>query len=602
MNKELILEIDRMRSIMGLSTYVNNISTIIENRLLVEGVLSNVWDDIWKILKGMDAAVIRKSFGTVDIMIETIFKQDVFAKIIDDISKIHAGDAVASKKLLIEYIENGNISKAVGNAYENTIQRLGDDVLSIKASDGRMLGDILLEKQVAVVRAYENLEGALAVAVNKGIREGGFKSADELYDVLVRDFAGDLKFLDNIAGENVLFKQLADNWSPSIIKFTPGSLASLSDITNNLGKSISKISTLTWDMIVKYLKKLITWFATKWKVYHTNIRAIYQESLTKAEAKISAKYMKNVSTLGEVADDNVLMDARLIGKIKGSIRASVQVLMDGISFFYELITVFAKRVVNFLYSLIRHILEDPIYKVGTKMEDGKEVVRWWAKAIIGLIKGVRFAGARVLEYFMLFWTGWAAALYDMLNNENRKRILNIVKIISYPLQKLKEIIKYDNFNPDSAGLEIINKIIKKMEAIKNQIIGNSQDFNEVGSKLEEYKKCQLELAKLVSLNVSEPTENKEFTNYLKKLEVDLVGFNAELLDVNKATEITEDMYNRWIKKYNSFLSQIEVVSDVNDTSDTLDELIKKCQDAQVKITEYQNKLDDSTTTVSDMGI
>ena len=307
MQKELLLEINRMRSIMELPTIqhkgeeipileaMNRLQILSEGILLSEslGGLGSVLDDIIEVLIKSGDDAIEGLFKNVDDIKIRLFKNSSGVnKLIDDLGLVLKGsnlDGEVGKKSLLTLLNNGRISDAVGDSWKGWVDSLDSEVLRkiIKVDGNDMeLGEYLYKAQDDIEAGYRDLEKYLRDAVNDP-KNTRFKSGDEFITDLKSSLDEDLSFLKNSDGENILYKNLEEVFDENLgVYKIPNRGVEIEKLADDI---VDEIKVSGWNKAGKAFVNIMKWLK---KIIGEAFQIVFKRSITrnrKAMTVIDAK-------------------------------------------------------------------------------------------------------------------------------------------------------------------------------------------------------------------------------------------------------------------------------------------------------------------------
>lgn len=241
MEKNLLLEVNNIRNIMGLDP-INQIIESIEDALIKENEslkkdllfeytirpknIKLLWDDLWKMGDDiLDDNIARKFKDVFDEDILIKFKNlDNFINLRKEINEIfdsaNPGYGVQSQRdQLVKLLDDKKISKAVNDGFDGFIEGLEKDIRNYKLSSGETLETFLRKRQETITGLYEELEKETSEIIGdpKSHNITDQSQMDDFVNDFKNTFGDDLPFTKNADGDDVLTKTMKKTFDPDNI-------------------------------------------------------------------------------------------------------------------------------------------------------------------------------------------------------------------------------------------------------------------------------------------------------------------------------------------------------------------------------------------------
>ena len=298
MENQLLLEINRIKTIMGIDdgekiinsineTYINE-SNLLEERmnkliLLNEsfgGGLVKAIDDIIGIIGKNSDEIVELGFKNMDELLPMIMKQDILTDIMGDIVNISKGidvDPNTAKVGLVGILNNNKISKSVGEGWDDFITKIKNnsdytDALKrqVEYKGVKMdLGEFLEASRSTVTDAYEEIEEFILKAVNDPTKNApNIENGEEFVRVLREELGSELDFLKGADGEDIFMDNVESLFDKKldVVDITPPTKnpKNMDDAIDSLkntdledyGKFMKWFKSMDWSAVLRQLKEL----------------------------------------------------------------------------------------------------------------------------------------------------------------------------------------------------------------------------------------------------------------------------------------------------------------------------------------------------------
>lgn len=252
MEKNLLLEINKMRNLMGLSLIQEKINSIEkkqislnenkiisaeksltnlnENRILLNEQLikgiKGIWDEISGIMgkTNVDGKTFRELTNSID---ELVMNGKTIQTAADNLKAMHTSivdgvsDLQVQKDKLVTFFENRNLSKSIEDSWTKEIDNLSDDVKNtevpkVRAGFKVTLGELLEKHKKKMVELYEEFEDVIKDRIDDP-KKYGINNAEDMNkfaDDLEETLEEEMPFFKDASGENPIPSNVRKSYSP----------------------------------------------------------------------------------------------------------------------------------------------------------------------------------------------------------------------------------------------------------------------------------------------------------------------------------------------------------------------------------------------------
>ena len=418
-----------------LTEEINRINNLMGNKPLL---IESKWpwlDDLIRTGKNLDGLAISNKNLKIFLddhlpdlmsgMLKTNALKGTLSSMLKNLTKVSAEGMeklVEKKQLreeLLDMLLNKDISKNMGDAYEDWVMTIPENIRKTKfGQDDMMLEEYLYSQKKEIVNSFSEMEDGMFDIINSPKGTYNFKDGDELIDRLYKEFPEKMKVLDDIDNES-FSKSVRDSFD---VEAEPLNYINGKYVGHNTNSKILEeiAKTGNWEKLFKWIISKI-WNPLKMKIEIEAVKFIKRWKTNTNKTAILKDILEKNPKPQAVLDGDPIAKAtyertiKYLFKLKYSLGAAQSFAIW-----------FHRLVINSLTAWLGPIIRG-IWKWMTKGWD--TAAGWGAKNINAVWKRVLVV---VGQSFWLIWS-WSLALLVRWS----RAVLNL---LTYPVRQIAEWI------------------------------------------------------------------------------------------------------------------------------------------------------------------
>jgi len=616
MKKELLLELNRIKEVMGIDPHLNdtidnltwlNERTYNGKELLLEGnKISDAIETLFTVLSKSDTG--SKIWLSANNIITDIANSKGITTVTNKLSKLArysiSGNLTAKELLalqkknideIVDILVNGEIGKSINDGWDNIIEGLDrsvrDKVIMVNGVE-QTIERTLREVQENMVEDFKLLEEQLVeVLVNP--QQWNFKNGEELGDVIADTFGDEIKFLED-GGENLLVRALRDNYDKTIKIVDPlisGVFPEVAEVQSKFLKNWTKfINGKTGIVFADVMRFLKDFLMSVSKGIYNWIKTVLMKNHNARVGNIKEKWKYT-------GDNKYAKFGHYTGEYTGRSLNFLRTLLVSI---IDTCTGFISQLMNWLADWIpKHISKFFKQDLGPS----KGVLNFFETVSIFLVKFIRTWVAKVLvqAVFLYAVPKRLAALWQLEEDLLRgKGPIGWLIQNSYDtfISAGDTFLGFFGYGPDDPEVQEKLKVIlesqKKLEdavlKVRDDVKGVVEDGKDTLDKISKLKTCLIDLQKDVDegLKIGGDVDTSQIEIFkdpnMKKM---IMSFDTENLEAEGNKEVVSYLMDE-LSNIDLGLNEVKIYTDL--AGGDIDELLVKCEEAKKSMEKHNIEL------------